>query len=443
MKRARVVHFTNNDCDGAGLAVVRLHRALLELGVDSLMVVLNKTQGDRAIHSLNDGIRTSASALLHPGALVPSVIRKLFRILPRKLFRKVLRYSHIRRNSLFNVQFPSVPYKKILSFVNRGDVIVLHSIQDMMTPKTILRIYRESRTEIIFHLLDMEPLTGGCHFNNRCRRYESTCGWCPQLRFSGPKDISQRNIRKKLHLIGKLPHHLVVVNRFSCGLARKSTLFSHSKIHTIPLGLEKPKIENLDQASARDVFRLPHSDKIILFGCFNFDDPRKGAKLLQQALNSDVLRRFTANNKVHLLSFGNNRSRRLTDNPAMKWTHLGLVNSASELNAVYRAADVLASPSLDDLGPTIAVEGFCNELPIVSFNLGVAQDLVIDGANGFLIDCFNVERFAEGIVKCLTGGLRSDANDMRKVKALRNRCSSATEAESFLTIINEIRKPLQ
>ena len=77
---------------------------------------------------------------------------------------------------------------------------------------------------------------------------------------------------------------------------------------------------------------------------------------------------------------------------------------------LYRASDLLASPSIDDIGPTIVQEAFMNHLPIVAFNLGVAKDLVKNNINGNLIPCFNFEKFATSISSCL---LRLDKLDYK------------------------------
>ena len=38
----RIVHITNNDFDGVGRAVMRLHRQMIALGIDSQVIVLYK-----------------------------------------------------------------------------------------------------------------------------------------------------------------------------------------------------------------------------------------------------------------------------------------------------------------------------------------------------------------------------------------------------------------
>ena len=45
----KVVHFTNNLRDGAGRSAYRVHKALLEQGIDSLMLVFSGDTSDRSV----------------------------------------------------------------------------------------------------------------------------------------------------------------------------------------------------------------------------------------------------------------------------------------------------------------------------------------------------------------------------------------------------------
>jgi len=44
---------------------------------------------------------------------------------------------------------------------------------------------------IVWTMHDMWPITGGCHYAGRCRRFESNCGRCPALGSSRSRDLSR------------------------------------------------------------------------------------------------------------------------------------------------------------------------------------------------------------------------------------------------------------
>ena len=85
----------------------------------------------------------------------------------------------------------------------------------------------------------------------------------------------------------------------------------------------------------------------------------------------------------------------------IKWTHLDLINSDRDLNLLYRAADVLACPSLQCFAPHIVTEAVENKLPVISFDVGVAQDDIKHGVNGYLVPCYDTSIFAKHLYDVL------------------------------------------
>ena len=96
---------------------------------------------------------------------------------------------------------------------------------------------------------------------------------------------------------------------------------------------------------------------------------------------------------------------------------------------------------MDDLGPTILVEGFCNELPLVAFDIGVAKDLIVNGANGYRVDCFDVVKFGSAIRDCLSGRLTATAEQKRILDAIKGGCSDDSEVVGFVESLNKSVSP--
>jgi glycosyltransferase involved in cell wall biosynthesis len=117
------------------------------------------------------------------------------------------------------------------------------------------------------------------------------------------------------------------------------------------------------------------------------------------------------------------------DIPEIKWTHLGLVNSNKKLNLIYRASDVLVCPSLYCFGPHIVTEALLNDLPVVGFDLGIAQDSIINGINGHLVPLYNNKIFAESILKTLN---KKIIINNKKIKEMKKYCSSEYEADAII-----------
>lgn len=74
----------------------------------------------------------------------------------------------------------------------------------------------------------------------------------------------------------------------------------------------------------------------------------------------------------------------------------------SELDGLYRQADVLVFPTLCDGFGMVVTEAFAQGLPVITTNRAGAADLVKHGVNGLIIPAGDVDALAEALEWCLT-----------------------------------------
>ena len=87
-----------------------------------------------------------------------------------------------------------------------ADVVHLHWLGDNTLPiEQLARIH----APIVWTLHDMWAFTGGCHHAGDCRRYQASCGSCPQLLSAGARDISARVLREKAARWASVPITIV------------------------------------------------------------------------------------------------------------------------------------------------------------------------------------------------------------------------------------------
>ena len=97
----------------------------------------------------------------------------------------------------------------------------------------------------------------------------------------------------------------------------------------------------------------------------------------------------------------------------IKFIHT-FVNSYYEIASFYNALDLYIVSSREEGGPKAIVECMASGVPIVSTNVGMAKDFIIDGYNGGLVDSFNPEAIAKKSLEIL-----SSQNKDAIVKAAR------------------------
>jgi glycosyltransferase involved in cell wall biosynthesis len=341
--------------------------------------------------------------------------------------------------SLFNFNIAHVSLKRMRSLLFEVDVICLHSIQSFLSASQIKEIQDLSQAPIVWTLMDVEPFTGGCHFNNGCDKYQDHCGNCPELETNQSIDISEQLLKKKRSELGSLPITFVAPTSNAFNMVRSSSLFNENRIEKILLSTEDIFLSPIDRDIARTALNLPKGKKIIFFGAFNLMDKRKGGDLLLQALRMLKEKSEQSGSRlldsVALVTIGNKDKFDIAELP-IEWIHLGMVTDSRLLRLIYYSADLYACPSIDDMGPLMINESYSCGLPIVSFQSGVGPDLIKNSVNGYLIEDYDVKLFSEGIYSIIKSDSLKSRTSSRDDAPIN--CSMAYQAQSYLTLFNEL-----
>ncbi|HFK6835973.1 TPA: glycosyltransferase, partial [Citrobacter freundii] len=107
---------------------------------------------------------------------------------------------------------------------------------------------------------------------------------------------------------------------------------------------------------------------------------------------------------------------------------------------LYNVADGFICSSIEDAGPMMINESLMSGTPVISFKTGVAEDLIIDGVNGFLAESVSAIALADAIaafLKLTTFELMEQKHSSRSIAL--NRCSSLVQVQAIESLIsNEI-----
>lgn len=430
----KVVHFTNNLIDGAGRAAYRLHQALIQEKVDSSMIVHRKTIDDSTVQGFLDDYHRSF------GRRDSRWIINRLNYVGRKIIREI-RLRKWRSEKLFTLNMPFVSIDTIKDSLNNANIICLFSVESFLSSKLINNIYRLTKAPIVWTAVDMEPLSGGCHFNNGCIGFTKSCGNCPQLERSEVNDRSRRTWNKKFGDLKHIPITFVAGSSWARGHIKKSALFGNRKIKDIFLSVDEKFSFNVSKETARKILRLPHQKKIVLFGCFDLNDKRKGGEYLFKALKK-LLAKPQANSlfpeDILLVTIGRKNNFQTRD-LSYQWLHLGELKDDRIVALVYKAADVFACPSIDDFGPMMINESVMCGTPVVAFRSGVAPDLIRSESLGYLANKFDSDDFSKGLKTILETGKSDDLNTTDKqMQQVREMLSPVFQAREYISLFNEL-----
>ena len=183
--------------------------------------------------------------------------------------------------------------------------------------------------------------------------------------------------------------------------------------HSLPLDIFKP----YSKKHAREIFNLPRSEKIILFGAFNpLKDDRKGWEYLEPVLHK-IFDKFK---DISGVVFGNSENEKIVgfENRIIS---VGKLNDEKSLALLYSAADIMVVPSkIESFGQTASEAQACG-VPVVAFNATGLKDIVKHRKTGFLATPYNWEELYEGIIWLL--------NSEKELKTIK--VNSRERAESL------------
>jgi glycosyltransferase involved in cell wall biosynthesis len=364
---------SNSDLEGgAAKAAYRLHKGLGAAGVDSYMLVQQKTSTDLQVLAPHGKLARGMSSLRPTLDLIPLYLagKAEKKISPAWLPDDLSRRARTQG----------------------ADVVNLHAIRKGSMRLESLRVLP---TPLVWTLHDMWAFTGGCHYDLGCGRYQQRCGACPVLDSHKENDLSRWIWSRKARTWRALDFTVVCPSRWLANCAATSSLFHQRRIHVIPNGLDTQRYRPTERGFARDWFGLPAEKKIVLFGAANvLSNPLKGFDLLAKALA--LFAGTSLAQQIELAVVGAEPGTLWPDLP-FRVHGLGCLHDDLSMALAYNAADVFVAPSLQDNLPLTVMEALSCGLPCVAFNIGGMPDMIRSMQNGYLATLYDVEDLTRGI----------------------------------------------
>jgi glycosyltransferase involved in cell wall biosynthesis len=279
----------------------------------------------------------------------------------------------------------------VLNQLPSSDILNLHWVAGFFDYRSFFRRVPPD-LPIVWTLHDMNPFTGGCHFDGGCGKFQDHCGACPQIGSSKPEDFSSHVWKRKKEAFASESANrmqIVAPSRWLAAEAKKSSLFGHLPVTVIPYGLETDRFRPRDRHFSRQLLEIPSEAKVVLFVADWANEKRKGLDLLL-----DAIRGLGNLRGLYVFAVGRNVDSKLVGLPGKT---IGYVRDDLTLSLVYSAADVFVVPSLEDNLPNTALEALSCGLPTVAFEAGGTSDIVRDGTTGTLVPAGDVRALQSAI----------------------------------------------
>ena len=402
----RIVHISTFDIlGGAARAAFRLHRGLLRLGQESLFYVSQEISRDETVR---------------PFIPPRDILSRLSTACRREfLKRRLARYRDTRPEGyeLFST-LPAHSSKAMLSQIPDCDIVNLHWVANFVNYRPFFTVMPK-RVPIVWTFHDMNPLTGGCHYDEECGKYTEGCGACPQLGSGDPKDLSFKMWKCKQKAFLSVPQSRLTVaapSRWLAAKAKESPFYAQFRVETIPYGIDLEDFKPRNRLLARDLLGIPKNDRVVLFVSDWIQNPRKGLQLLLRCMEG-----LSDQNDIFFVSMGKGPPPSIS---GIKYSSLGHVEGDRFLSLVYSAADLFVIPSSQDNLPNTVIESLACGTPVIGFDIGGIPDMVRPGVTGQLAQKANGLTLKTAILDLI--------RDDDKLKKMSTNCQQIAQTEYSL-----------
>ncbi len=418
----KVLHLSLSDAGGAGTAAFRLHRALVAEGVDSRLLVTHRGRENV------EGVFSAPSKNRFAYELLSRISDRVVKGRARSNERARYFYADFNHSLLTAASIERMGL--------RSDVIVAHSSAGFISAASLAKIGVTWNVPVIWHLMDMGWLTGGCHFAFDCDSYARQCGGCPAIASGHDRDWSRYFWHARRKAAQQSHGAVVAPNDWLVRQASQSGIFKGTPVHKIELSLDLERYCTNDRRAARRALGLPEDGQYIFFGAHYADEERKGIRyliealhLLRQNLHDGGLSRMPS-----IITAGSSLAATDLKLP-FAHHHLGLLDAQTRLPLAYQAADIFVSPAIEDSGPMMILESLACGTPVAAFDMGVAQDVLFEGRTGYVARLRDPVDLSAGVERILSESAQRAEQMGAACRALAEaRFSPGLQARAFMDL---------
>lgn len=433
----KFLFITTYDKGGAAVVTLRMHNALLEAGHQSLVLVKEKTIENNNIISIREIRRYPFFSRVWTS--VKFRVTKLTRRKSVITDNNYCFYNLDERSNTFDFN------KYVDKFPFTPDIIVPCWTSGFMNFATVSSLQKRLKAKVFWWGVDMNALTGGCHYAWDCTGYTRDCANCPAVLDQKYKDFPALNLKIKKKILADSDMKFIAGSEYLVKQARNSTLFSfQQKIPKVLACINDYVFNDNQRAVAKSDMGISPDQKAIFFGMTFVQEKRKGLKYFIDALKKlkqkiEQEGSFITSEDVVILMAGNElaTSEFIKDIP-FKMKIVGFMHNEELLANAYRASDLFVCSSIEDSGPMMINESVMCGTPVVCFNIGVSEDLVVEGVSGYRATLYNTDEMADGMFNVLNRSSDSHRKLVESTKALAmQKTEKKVVVNEFIKVVSE------
>ncbi len=424
-----VNHFNTFPYGGAAAAAKRLHHQMLRSNVDSRFLY---HQADRPFDE-DPSFQRVEFAKTESSHWINPLTKRFEKARQKKIYRAYDRHIAGREPNLELFSMAELVDPTPFDWTTyQADIMQLHWTAFFIDYPSFFGSLPD-QVPVVWTLHDMNPLTGGCHYNGGCQQFKSGCGHCPQLVDPLATDLSATAFRAKQKALRKKNITVVTPSRWLGKLAQQSAIWPAStSFHVIKYGFDLEQFQVIDKLQARRQLGVDTDAVLIGFGAEDINNQRKGFQHLLPALEQ-----LDTTNRVECMVFG---SGSIPDGfPSLPPIHsFGYINSPEKQAQFYSACDLVVVPSEEDNQPQVGLEAMACGTPVVGFDAGGIREYVLPQVTGLLAEVANVADLSEKIAFLVDQTERRNQMASGARQMMLKEFEVATQTEKYLDLYRDL-----
>ncbi len=369
----KVVHISNIDTGGAGIAARRIHHALLDMGVDSSMLVRTKYTDDATVTQAVANLNLYNPPKNH-------LLRKMDKVLRRRGYRLTIVERYERKLERLDMLYGAAYTMPISQYdltkhplVKDADIIHLHWIANFLDYPTF---FPHINKPIVWTFHDENIAYGGFHYGDETNRLNEP--------FS---EIETQFVKKKKDALSdNLNIHMVALSKQMERFYHEHSIQPNYPVSIIHNGIIPDDFQILDREYCRKVLGIPVDNSVVCFCASDINDKYKGLDTLSKTLEQINHPNLT------LICVGKGN----LPKGSVDIIGTGPMSNSRLLSVAYSASDLFVMPSYQEAFAQTPIEAMACGCPVVAFPCSGTEELITPG-NGVRCPDFSMESLVEGI----------------------------------------------
>lgn len=377
--KKKILLLSTGDINGAYEYVYRLAVLFKNEGHQVVMLVKNKTKSDSFLIQYKENKLYKRKSILERVLL--KTHKKFFKQVDKPKTTFDLNYDFISLDET-SVNVSTSHIIDLIGFT--PEFIFTGMADDFMNSTDLLNLQLLTNAQVYNIAVDMNHFTGGCHFAWDCKGYIEGCNECPAITSLFGKEKAKVNFETKLANARKGNFKILTGSGWTMNQASLSKIYKNqSNILNINSLIDTNVLNNKCRSFAKQIFNLDEDKFYILMGCQNANAKRKGFEYMLESLEI-LYQKLNENQRqqIKILIVSRQVTESFKDIPFDK-QHIDYINDYRLLSLLYQATDVFVNSSIEDSGPMMVSEALACGTPVVGFDMGVVNNMVINGYNGY------------------------------------------------------------